>query len=123
MLRECSLELKSNQSHSLVSTEPYADIELVLDPTKFSTLSRLIGVTVKVLRALQRFKDLKSREAISHTANPVEEYVRAELLWVKSAQSKLSNLEVLTKRFNLFKDENRGGFRGLQPPPKSFWLQ
>ena len=52
MPRECTLELKTTQSHSLVSTEPNTAIELILDPTKFSTLSRLIGVTARVLRAV-----------------------------------------------------------------------
>jgi len=55
------LELKATQSHSLVSMEPSTDLESILDLTKFSTLSRLIGVTAKVLRAVQRFKNLKKR--------------------------------------------------------------
>ncbi len=73
MPRECALELKTNQSHSLVSTEPNATIESVLDPTKYSTLSRLIGVTAKVLRAIQGFKNMRTMEKINPTVNPVEE--------------------------------------------------
>lgn len=101
MPRECTLELKTILSHSLVSTEPNTAIELILDPAKFSTFSRLIGVTARVLRAVQKFKDLKRREAFS----PPQESLRAELLWVKSAQNELSDLKTLTRQFNLLKDE------------------
>jgi len=105
MPRECALELKATQSHSLVSMEPSTDLESILDLSKFSTLSRLIGVTAKVLRAVQRFKNLKKRGGINPPVDPMEESQRAELLWVKSAQSKFSDLKTLTKQFNLFKDE------------------
>ena len=100
------MELKTILSHSLVSTEPNTAIELILDPAKFSTFSRLIGVTARVLRAVQKFKDLKRREAFS----PPQESLRAELLWVKSAQNELSDLKTLTRQFNLLKDE-RGVWR------------
>ena len=110
MPRECTLELKNTQSHSLVSTEPNTAIELILDPNKFSTFSRLIGVTATVLRAVRRFKDLKRREVVRSRVDPVEESPRAELLWVRSAQNELSDLKTLTKQFNLFKDE-RGVWR------------
>ena len=77
MPQECALELKAAQSHALVSTEPNrcTSIESILDPTKFSTLSRLIGVTAKVIRAFKRFKN--ARRAARR---------EAKLLWVKSAQ-------------------------------------
>ena len=60
---------------------------------------------MKVLRAVQRFKNLKGRRAIDRLANTVEEAAEAELLWVKSAQKELSDIKILTKQFNLFKDE------------------
>ena len=107
---ECTLELKTTQSHSLVSTEPSTAIESILDPTKFSTLLRLIGVTAMVFRAARRFKNLKRKEAINSPVNLVEESLEAELLWVKSGQNEISDLKTLTKQFNLFKDE-RGVWR------------
>ena len=100
-----SEQLRSFQSHSLVSTEPNTDLESILDLTKFSALSRLIGVIAKVLRAVQRFRTLKKREGIDPLVDPVEESQRAELLWVKSARDKFSDLKTLTKQFNLFKEE------------------
>jgi hypothetical protein len=109
MPTECTLELKATQSHSLVSTEPDSSVESLIDPAKFSTLSRLLGVTAKVLRAIQKFKNLKRKE-IDPPANPVEGVVEAELLWVMSAQTEISDLKTQTKQFNLFKDE-RGVWR------------
>ena len=110
MPKECTLELKTTQSHSLVATGPNTAIESILDPTQFSTLSRLIGVTATVLKAVRRFKNLKRREAINSSEDPVGESQEAELLWVKSAQNGMSDLKTLTKQFNLFKDE-RGVWR------------
>ena len=61
------------ESHSLVSTEPNTAMESILDPThQFSTLSILIGVTAKVLRAVQGFKNLKRREVVNTPVNPVK---------------------------------------------------
>ena len=72
MPEECALELKSVQSHSLVAGESSATIESVLDPARYSSLSRLIGVTAKVLRAVQKFKNLRQGETQTPT-DPVEE--------------------------------------------------
>lgn len=102
--RECALELKTVQSHSLVSTESSTTIESILDPMKYSTLSRLIGVTVKVLRAVRRFKNMRTGKT-NPTMNPVEESQEAERLWVKSAQKTFTDFKTLAKQFNLFKDE------------------
>ena len=110
MPKECTLELKAAQSHGLVTMEPNTAIESILDPTKFSTLPRLIGVTAKVLKAVRRFKNLRRMEVVNPPLNPVEESLEAELLWVKSAQGELPDLKTLTKQFNLFKDE-RGVWR------------
>ena len=84
---ECIVELRVTPSHSLVSTEPNASVRLILDPAKFSTLSILIGVTVKILRAVQRFKNLIESRATDQPANAVEEAMEAELLWVRAAKS------------------------------------
>ena len=67
----------------------------------------MIGVTAKVLRAVQGIKNLKRREVDNTPVNPVEESLEAELLWVKSAQNEFSDLKALTKHF---KDE-RGVWR------------
>ena len=95
--------------HNLASTTPVTTIESVLDPTKFSTLSRLIGVTVMVLRAVRSFKCLRGKGAPDLSVNAVEA-MEAELLWVESAQKEFSDIKTLTKQFNLFKDE-RGMLR------------
>ena len=110
MPRECALELKTTQSHSLVSIESNMAIESILDPTKFTILTRLIGVMARVLQAISKFKNLKRREAINPPVDSVEESLRAELSWVKSAQREILDLKTLTKQFNLFKDE-RGVWR------------
>ena len=83
MPMEYTVELKATPSHSVVSTEPSVNIESILDSARFSTFSRLIRVTVQVLRAIQRFKSLTRRKATAAVkANTVEEAIEAELLWV-----------------------------------------
>ena len=49
---------------------------------------------MKVLRAVQRFKNLIERRATDQPANAVEEAMEAELLWVKAAE--LSDLKTLS---------------------------
>lgn len=83
-----------------------ANIESILNLTKFSTLSTLIGVTGKVLRAVQRFKSLKKIRPTDMPVNAVKVALEPELLWVRSAQKVLLDLKTQTKQFNLFKDEN-----------------
>ena len=102
MPEECAVELKATQSHTLMSVEPNVMIESIVDPAKFSTLSRLIGVTTKVLEAVKRFK---SAPRGNPPTESVEDSHAAELLWVKSAQKTLSDMKTLTKQFNLFEDE------------------
>ena len=88
MPREYALELKTTQSHS---PESNMAIEFSLDSTMFSTLSRLIGVTARVLQAVRKFKNLNRRETINPPVDIVEESLRAELLWVKIAQREISD--------------------------------
>ena len=102
--KECAQELKATQSHTLVTTGPNVSIESLLEPTEFSTLSKLLGMTAMVLRAVKRFKYGKIEAQPS--VHVVEERKRAEILWVKSAQRSFTNLKNLIKQFNLFKDEH-----------------
>ena len=104
MPRECAQELKPAKSHTLVSTEADTGIESLLEPTEFSTLSKLLGTTAMLLRAVKRFK--YGRRGVQPTVHIVEERKQAETLWVKSAQRSLANLKNLTKQFNLFRDEH-----------------
>ena len=50
---ECVQELKTTQSHALVTTEPNVSIESLLKTTEFSPLSKLLGTTAMVLRAVR----------------------------------------------------------------------
>ena len=102
--KECAQELKATQSHTLVTTGPNISIESLLEPTEFSTLSKLLGTTAMVLRAVRRFKYGKVEAQPS--VHIVEERKQAEILWVRSAQRSFTNLKNLTKQFNLFKDEH-----------------
>ena len=102
--KECVQESKTTQSHALVTTEPNVGIESLLEPTEFSTLSKLLGTTAMVPRAVRIFKHGK-REA-QPSIHVVEECKQAEILWVKSAQRSFTSLKNLTKQFNLFKDEH-----------------
>ena len=101
MPQECEAEVKST-SHALVSIEPVVNLESVLDPGKFSTLSRLLGVTDAVLCAVRRFKDKgKSHPPLVR----MEEFQEAETLWVKTAQMSIPDPKTQHKQFNLFKDD------------------
>ena len=103
MPKGCAQELKATRSHALLSTESNVNIESLLRPTEFSTLSRLLGTTAMILRAVRRFKSRKKEaQPPVYTA---EERKQAETLWVKSAQQSITDLKNLTKQFNLFKDE------------------
>ena len=109
MPEECAVELRVKQSHTLLATEPNVCLDSVLDPTKFSTLSKLMRVSATMLRAVKRFKNLRSRK-MEPPLNLAEELQEAELLWVKCAQDALTDLKTLTKQFNMFKDD-RGVWR------------
>ena len=85
MPEECAVELRVKQSHTLVSTKPHVSLGLILDPTRFSTLSRLIRVTATTLRAVKKFKYLRSKKT-EPPLSATEELQEAELLWLKSAQ-------------------------------------
>lgn len=100
---ECAAELKAAQSHILVSVESSVSVGSILDPTKFRTLTRLVGVTAMILKAVRRFKNAKSAD--QPPVHIMDERRRAELLWVKCAQRTISDVKDLTKRLNLFRDE------------------
>lgn len=115
MPRECTAELKATQYHNLLSMKSEQTIETILDPAKFSTISRLIGVTVQVLRAVQKFKQRRRGQANAPTIDSIEERQAAETMWVKSAQNLLYQRDfiTLTKQFNLFQDE-KGVWKVIQ---------
>ena len=93
-------ELKAAQSHILVSVESVVSVGSILDPTRFSTLTKLIGVIAMILKAVQRFKNAKSTD--QPPVHIMDEHRQAELLWVKCAQRTISDIKDLTKQLNLF---------------------
>ncbi|KAL5467046.1 hypothetical protein EMCRGX_G031213 [Ephydatia muelleri] len=101
MPQECMLELRGTQSHSLAAVEHSVVIESIINASKFSTLSRLIGVTMRVLEAVYRFR---KKEVPPGTL--ITRYQEAELLWVKCTQRTLPDFNTLMKQFNLFEDKN-----------------
>ena len=90
MPQECMLELRGSQSHSLASVEHSVVIEPIISASKFSTLSRLIGVTMRVIEAVYRFRKKEVPPEILITR-----YQEAELLWVKCAQRTLPDCNTL----------------------------
>ena len=62
---------------------------------------------MQVLRAVQKFKQLRRRLANAPVATSVEEREAAENLWVRTAQNLLHqrDFKTLSKQFNLFQDE------------------
>ena len=78
MPRECSAKLKATQYHNLLSMESKRAMETILDPTKFSTLSKLIGVTVQILRAVRKFKEQKRCQAKAPTIHSIGERLEVE---------------------------------------------
>lgn len=101
MPSECAAE-KRVQSHSLASAQSSTAVESILVPDKYSRFSRLIGVTVTVLRAVRCFKKLTESQESDPPTNLRQE---AELLWIRSAQKTLSDNKTLMKQFNLFQDD------------------
>ena len=97
--------MKLDQLHTLVSARPNTAGESIMDPTRYSTFSRLTGVTTTVLGAVQQFKKAKKSEGVSPAGKHVDDSDEAEILWVKSAQKTISEIKSLTKQFNLFKDD------------------
>ena len=107
MPRECSAEFKTTQYHNLLSMESKRAMETILDLAKFSTLSKMIGVTVQILRVVRKFKEWKRCQAKAPTIHSIGERLEVKTLWIKNVQNLLylRDFETLSKQFNLFQDE------------------
>ena len=110
MPEECSSELKAAimKSINLVTTDSRSAIDDLMTCQNYSTLSRLLRVTAQVVRAVRRFKRVKSRNVDAPTTITSEELEEAEKLWITSAQKQLIGGKDVTsqrKRFGLFKDD------------------
>jgi hypothetical protein len=104
MPTECTAELKTAQHHNLLSLKSKEAVGALLDPARFSTFSRLMGVTVQVLRAAKRFKGIQESDSSMFCTMERQE---AETLWIQDAQNLLygKDMKTLAKQFNLFQDE------------------
>ena len=115
MPEECSYELKAAimKSINLVTTDSRSAIDDLMTCQNYSNLSRLLRVTAQVVRAVRRFKRVKSRNVDAPTTITSEELEEAEKLWITSAQKQPIGGKDFTnqrKRFGLFKD-NKGLWR------------
>ena len=107
---ECSLELKAKalRSLNLVTTDTKCPISQLIDCKKFSSLTKLLGVTAQVLMAVEKFKALRSRQPSPQQPVTREQISKAEVLWITNAQHALAgakDFKLQQKQFNLFKDE------------------
>lgn len=69
-----------------------------MDTKRLSSLSRLLGTTVKALQAVRMFKNLqKSVKRDQTEVNLVSDHQKAELLWVQMAQAGICDIKTLTK--------------------------
>lgn len=88
MPEECVAELRAKdqpaQACILLATESACDVHRVLACENYSTLSRLLGVTACVLRAVKILKS-PGKQYESVTFSP-DEIAEAETLWIVSAQ-------------------------------------
>lgn len=108
MPEECSTELKASalRSLNLVATESKGSIGDLIYCEDFSTLSRLLRVTVQVLRAVQQFKSSKSSN--HPTTVTSGKLANAKLLWIVCAQKQLvddKDFKSQQWQFNLFLDD------------------
>lgn len=102
---ECIQELwaKDRILHTLVVVEPTARIGQLLQSKHFSSAQRLFRVTAYVLLAVEKLRK-KLRETITLTVPLLS---KAEMLWVKEAQTHLMNCKQFNswkKQFSLFID-------------------
>ena len=110
MPEECSLELKAKAARStnLLATSAKYPVSQLIECTKFNSLTTLLRVTAQVLRAVEKFKALRSHQPSPQQTLTREQITVAEVLWITNAQSSLTcakNFELQKKQFNLFKDE------------------
>lgn len=107
---ECSAELKatSKMSHTLLATELKPTIGTLLDYGRFSSLLKLLRVTVRVLRAVKIFRSLKTGGHNPPATITPEELSEVERLWIIHVQSNLAkekDFESLQRQFGLFVDD------------------
>ena len=75
--------MKTIESHSLVSAQTDSSVESLLDSAKFSTLTKLVGVsevTARMLKAAQKFKSLRRGQETEPLPSGLEEVQKAEPL-------------------------------------------
>ena len=82
------LRASSKLAHALLTVESHTTIGSVINCERFSSLVKLMRVTSHVLRAVKRFKKLKSGGLSIPTTITPEERSVAEGLWITHAQSK-----------------------------------
>ena len=110
MPKACSTELRTSSklAHTLLTVESHTTIGGVINCERFSSLAKLMRVTSHVLRAVKRFKKLKSGGLSIPTTITPEEWSFSEGLWITHARSKQTrqkDFESLRNQFNLFIDE------------------
>ena len=83
-------------------------IDDLMNCQKFCTLSRLLRVTAQVVRAVRRFKRVKSSNTDTPMTITAEELAEAEALWITSAQQQLiheKDFKHQQWKLRLFKDD------------------
>ena len=117
MPNECSVELRASSTRvqALLSVNLKPAVNAVIDSSRYSSLTKLLRVTARVLLAVRKFKNHLTGDTISDLLP------EAELLWVKDAQSSMTNFDVLQKQFNLFIDQRglwrcRGRLSNVEAP-------
>ena len=88
---DCLVELKQkelNLAHGLLSVERSIGLSKIIRCENFSSLNRLLSVTVMVLRFCRLFHSTIRPEAAS---DPYDEVCRAEELWILEVQRVLVN--------------------------------
>ena len=75
---------------SLLTGSSNVAVSLVIDCKKFSRLDRLLTITALVLRFIRKLKSL-GREALVPVDIPEEDIFKAEELWIRDIQTKLTS--------------------------------
>ena len=75
---------------SLLTGSSNVAVRLVIDCKKFSRLDRLLTITALVLRFIRKLKSL-GREALVPVDIPAEDIFKAEELWIRDIQTKLTS--------------------------------
>lgn len=108
MPTDCTVELRPRDktTHTLLTGDPIC-IENVIKCNNYSSLSRLMSVTMYVLKFIQALKQAVKEhnpDDLVHLA----EFSEAEILWIREAQQQLikdHHFKVWTKQFGLYQDK------------------